>query len=61
MWAEVGEKMILENTKEVYPGLYAAGMACNAIFGAPRMGPIFGGMLLSGKKVAELILEDMKR
>lgn len=56
MWAEVGEKMTVENTVEVFPNLYVAGMACNAVMGAPRMGPIFGGMLLSGKKVAELIL-----
>ena len=55
MWAEVGEKTIVENTKEIYPGLYAAGMAANGVFGGPRMGPIFGGMLLSGKKVAEQI------
>jgi len=40
MWAEVGEKIILENTKEVYPGLYVAGMAANAVCGGPRMGPI---------------------
>lgn len=59
MWAEKGEKMILENTKEVYPGLYVAGMACNAVFGGPRMGPIFGGMLLSGKKASELILKSL--
>jgi len=57
MCAEVGERLIVENTKEVFPGVFAAGMACNAIFGAPRMGPIFGGMLMSGKKVARLILE----
>lgn len=56
MWAEVGERMIMENTREVFPGLFCAGMCCNAVFGAPRMGPIFGGMLMSGKKVAELIL-----
>ncbi|MGQ9604044.1 MAG: sulfide-dependent adenosine diphosphate thiazole synthase [bacterium] len=55
MWADVGERLIVENTKEVYPRVYVAGMACNAVFGGPRMGPIFGGMLLSGKKVAELI------
>ncbi len=57
MWAEVGETMTVENTIEVYPNLYVTGMACNAVMGAPRMGPIFGGMLLSGRKVAQLILE----
>ena len=63
MWAEIGEKAIIENTKEVYPGLIVAGMAANAVFGAPRMGPIFGGMLLSGKRAAEVaidILPQMK-
>ena len=57
MWAEVGEFMTVENTVEVYPNLYVTGMACNAVMGAPRMGPIFGGMLLSGRKVAQLILD----
>ena len=58
MWAEVGEKKVPENTKEVYPGLIVAGMAATAVFGCPRMGPIFGGMLLSGKKTAQLA-EDL--
>jgi thiamine thiazole synthase len=56
MWAEVGEKELVNNTKEVYPGLLAAGMAVNAVFGLPRMGAIFGGMFLSGKKAAELAI-----
>lgn len=59
MWAEKSEKLVVENTKEVYPGLFVTGMAANAVFGAPRMGPIFGGMLLSGKRAAELILEGL--
>jgi len=59
MWAEKGENAVLENTREVYPGLYVTGMAANAVYGAPRMGPIFGGMLLSGKRVAELVLKDL--
>jgi len=59
MWADKSESLVVENTKEVYPNLYVAGMAANAVFGAPRMGPIFGGMMLSGKKVAELILERL--
>jgi thiazole biosynthesis enzyme len=57
MCAEVAEQLTIENTKEIYPRVYVAGMACNAVFGGPRMGPIFGGMLMSGRKVAELILE----
>lgn len=60
MWAEVGEAQTVENTKEVYPGLYVTGMSANATFGSYRMGPIFGGMLLSGRKVAELIIERNK-
>ncbi len=59
MYADIGEHMILENTKEFFPGVFATGMCCNAVFGAPRMGPIFGGMLMSGKKVANLILEKL--
>lgn len=60
MDADAGEKMTVENTKEAFPGLYVTGMSCNAVFGAPRMGPVFGGMLMSGKKVAGLILEKLK-
>ncbi|OYT27143.1 MAG: ribose 1,5-bisphosphate isomerase [Candidatus Altiarchaeales archaeon ex4484_96] len=59
MWAELSEKLVVENTSEVYPGLYVSGMAANAVYGSPRMGPIFGGMLLSGKKVAQLIAEKL--
>jgi len=57
MWADVGEREIIENTREVYPGLLVAGMAANAVFGSPRMGPIFGGMLLSGERAAQLALD----
>ena len=61
MWAERGEKAILENTKEVYPGLVVAGMTANAVFGSPRMGAIFGGMLLSGKKAAQVAMKLLKQ
>ncbi|MBD3414578.1 MAG: thiazole biosynthesis protein [Candidatus Aminicenantes bacterium] len=60
MWADKGERDLIDNTKEAFPGLYVTGMAANAVFGGPRMGPIFGGMLLSGKKVAGLILDRLK-
>jgi thiamine thiazole synthase len=55
MDAATGEPLTVENTREIFPNVYVTGMACNAVFGAPRMGPIFGGMLMSGKKVAGLI------
>lgn len=60
LWAEVSEETTLENTKEIYPGVFVTGMAANATFGSYRMGPIFGGMLLSGEKVAKLILKELK-
>ena len=60
MNAEIAETMTIENTKEVYPNVFVTGMAANAAFGSFRMGPIFGGMLLSGKKAANLIWERLK-
>jgi len=59
MWIESGETSTVENTKALYPGLYASGMAANNVSGGFRMGPIFGGMLKSGKKIAQIILEDL--
>jgi thiamine thiazole synthase len=53
MWAEVAEDTIVKNSKEICAGLFACGMCANAVFGGPRMGPIFGGMLLSGEKLAK--------
>lgn len=61
LWADKGEQFTVENTGEVYPGLYVTGMAANNAFGGPRMGPIFGGMLQSGKKAAELLIEKLKK
>lgn len=59
MWADKAESLTLENTREIFPGLYVAGMSANATFGGPRMGAIFGGMLLSGRKVAETLLAEL--
>jgi len=60
MWAEAGEDTIVKNSREVCPGLYACGMCSNAVFGGPRMGPIFGGMLLSGEKVAKDLIRRLR-
>jgi len=59
MWAEVAEDTIIRNSKEVAPGLFTCGMCANAVFGGPRMGPIFGGMLLSGRKVAQDLIKRL--
>ena len=56
MWVENGEASTVENTREYFPGLYACGMSANNVMGGYRMGPIFGGMLMSGRKVAKLII-----
>ncbi len=56
MDAEKGERQTVENTREAYPGLFVSGMAANTVFGGYRMGPVFGGMLLSGKKAAQDML-----
>lgn len=50
MNAEVGERQTVENTKEIYRNFFVSGMAANGVCGGFRMGPIFGGMLLSGRK-----------
>jgi thiamine thiazole synthase len=59
MWADAGEKELLETTREVFPGLFVAGMAANAVAGGHRMGPVFGGMLLSGKSAAQKVKEKL--
>lgn len=58
--AERAEGLVEKNTIEIAPGLYVMGMAANAVQGDARMGPIFGGMLLSGKKVAAEIIAKLK-
>lgn len=59
MDADAGEQFVIDHTGPIYPGLYVAGMSVCAAFGGPRMGPIFGGMLLSGEKVAAQIARDL--
>jgi thiazole biosynthesis enzyme len=55
-----GERLVVEYTGEVYPGLYATGMAVAEVYKLPRMGPIFGGMIVSGARVAEVIDSKLK-
>ena len=59
MWVDSGEASTVANTREYFPGLFACGMSANNVMGGYRMGPIFGGMLLSGRKAADLILAKL--
>jgi thiamine thiazole synthase len=60
-YSEHAEKVVDECTGKVMPGLYVAGMAVATLHGLPRMGPIFSSMLLSGKRVAEIIAKDLNQ
>ncbi|HQL10362.1 MAG TPA: ribose 1,5-bisphosphate isomerase, partial [Lentisphaeria bacterium] len=60
MWVDSGEASTVTNTREYFPGLYACGMSANNTAGGYRMGPIFGGMLLSGQKVGRMIVDKLK-
>ena len=56
MDAPAGEEFVVDHVTELYPGLWTTGMSVCASQGGPRMGPIFGGMLLSGARAAEQLV-----
>lgn len=61
MNAVEGERFVVERAGEVFPGLWICGMAVCAAYAGPRMGPIFGGMLLSGQRLAGMIADELQQ
>jgi thiamine thiazole synthase len=55
------EDEIVRLTREVVPGMIVTGMEVAEIDGAPRMGPTFGAMMISGQKAAHLALKALGR
>ncbi|KAH0455135.1 hypothetical protein IEQ34_017059 [Dendrobium chrysotoxum] len=55
------EDAIVRLTREVVPGMIVTGMEVAEIDGAPRMGPTFGAMMISGQKAAQLALKALGR
>ena len=46
------EGLVVNNTREIFPGVIVGGMELSELDGHPRMGASFGGMLGSGQKAA---------
>ncbi|XP_059441031.1 thiamine thiazole synthase, chloroplastic [Corylus avellana] len=55
----VAEDAIVRLTREIVPGMIVTGMEVAEIDGAPRMGPTFGAMMISGQKAAHLALKAL--
>lgn len=57
----MAEDAVVNNTREVVPGMVMCGMEIAEISGCNRMGPTFGAMFISGCKAAHVAAAVVKR
>jgi thiamine thiazole synthase len=57
----MAEDKIVNNTREIVPGMVLCGMELSEVDGSPRMGPTFGAMYVSGQKAAHVAAGVLRR
>ncbi len=60
-WVEEASRAMIANTRKVLPGIVVCGLAANAVFGSPK--PVFDmtSVVLSARKAAQLVRNELRK